>query len=75
MKQDDALRCLGEHKVVQQHDDGDLTVQSGKDLYVVTTDGKVFQEVDPCKPTRIMRCPVCMGWESLKQYGGARCSR
>lgn len=41
---DKALAQLGAHVVVQEHDDGDLTVRVGEKLYVVTTDGKVFEE-------------------------------
>lgn len=45
MTQEQALRRLGNYKIVQQHDDGDLTVKSNEILYVVTTDGKIFMEV------------------------------
>ncbi len=32
------------YEIVQRHDDGDLTVSSGGKLYVVTTDGKIFEQ-------------------------------
>ena len=46
--QEQALKCLGVHEIVHRHDDGDLTVKVGNTLYVVTTDGKTFEEFDPC---------------------------
>ena len=39
-----ALNKLGVYDVVHVHDDGDLTVRSHGELYVVTTDGKVFEQ-------------------------------
>lgn len=39
-----ALNRLGAYDVVHVHDDGDLTVRSHDELYVVTTDGKVFEQ-------------------------------
>lgn len=40
-----ALIRLGEYKIVEIHDDGDLTVQSDGQLFVVTTDGKIFKQM------------------------------
>jgi hypothetical protein len=39
-----ALFKLGTYEVLKVHDDGDLTVRSGGKLWVVTTDGKIFEE-------------------------------
>ena len=44
-KREEALRDLGEYKVVEYHDDGDLTVTSQGRLYVVTTEGQTFEQV------------------------------
>jgi len=41
---DKALRGLGPYTIIQEHDDGDLTVQVKGKLWVVTTEGKVFEE-------------------------------
>ncbi len=43
-KRTGALNKLGVYDVVHVHDDGDLTVRSHDELYVVTTDGKVFEQ-------------------------------
>jgi hypothetical protein len=43
-KRDEALKKLGQVTIVEVHDDGDLTVRSGGKLYVVTTDGKTFEQ-------------------------------
>jgi hypothetical protein len=43
-KRDEALNKLGKVSIVEVHDDGDLTVRSGGKLYVVTTDGKTFEQ-------------------------------
>jgi proteasome lid subunit RPN8/RPN11 len=42
----DIPASLGNCKTVKWHDDGDLTVRCGKDLYVVTTEGKAFKQVN-----------------------------
>ncbi len=39
-----ALNGLGTYDIVHVHDDGDLTVRSRGKLYVVTTDGNVFEQ-------------------------------
>ena len=39
-----ALKKIGSYDVVHVHDDGDLTVRSHGELYVITTDGKVFAQ-------------------------------
>lgn len=41
----DIPAALGSCKTVKKHDDGDLTVRCGGDLYVVTTEGKAFKQV------------------------------
>jgi|GEM_PF-416760 len=41
----DIPAALGSCKKIKIHDDGDLTVRCGKDLYVVTTEGKAFKQV------------------------------
>jgi len=41
-KRTGTLNKLGVYDVVHVHDDGDLTVRSHGELYVVTTDGEVF---------------------------------
>jgi hypothetical protein len=38
------LARLGKHDIVQVHDDGDLTVRSHGKLYVITTEGKTFEQ-------------------------------
>jgi hypothetical protein len=43
-KRDEALKKLGQVTIVEVHDDGDLTVRSAGKLYVVTTDGKTFEQ-------------------------------
>jgi hypothetical protein len=40
--QEASLKRLGDYKIIQEHDDGDLTIQVGNQMYVVTTDGEVF---------------------------------
>jgi hypothetical protein len=40
----EALFKLGDYELVQVHDDGDLTVRSGGKLWVVTTNGKIFEQ-------------------------------
>lgn len=45
MKQEEALQTLGDYHIVYRHDDGDLTVRSDSEMYVVTTEGQVFKEV------------------------------
>jgi hypothetical protein len=39
--------------IVQQHDDGDLTVKYDGVNYVVTTDGKAFREVQPMNKVKV----------------------
>jgi len=41
---DKALKTLGRYDIVQVHDDGDLTVRSQGKLWVVTTEGDVFEK-------------------------------
>lgn len=43
-KQDEALKRLGPHHIIHEHDDGDLTVESRGIRYVVTTEGSIFRE-------------------------------
>jgi hypothetical protein len=43
-KRDDALARFDGYEVVEVHDDGDLTITSGDQTYVVTTEGEVFKE-------------------------------
>jgi len=43
-KRDEALSKLGKFTIAEVHDDGDLTVRSADKLYVVTTDGKTFEQ-------------------------------
>lgn len=40
----DALSHLVKPQIIKLHDDGDLTVKSEGKLYVVTTEGKIFEE-------------------------------
>lgn len=58
---DKIMKTLGRTKVVEVHDDGDLTVKQGRDTLVVTTEGQAFRQirkypqhhiraVKPCKP-------------------------
>jgi hypothetical protein len=42
---DKAMAQLGSPKVLQVHDDGDLTVQSSKGIFVVTTEGGMYEQV------------------------------
>ena len=42
-----------QHTIIEKvHDDGDLTVRRGKDLYVITTDHKVFRQVKQRRSSR-----------------------
>ena len=43
-KRDEALKKLGKFTIAEVHSDGDLTVRSADKLYVVTTDGKIFEQ-------------------------------
>jgi len=43
-KRTEALKKLKGYEVVEVHDDGDLTVRSQGKLYVVTTEGQVFEQ-------------------------------
>jgi len=43
-KRDEALSKLGKFTIAEVHADGDLTVRSADKLYVVTTDGKTFEQ-------------------------------
>ena len=40
--QSESLRRLGDYKIIQEHDDGDLTIEVGKKQYLVSTSGEVF---------------------------------
>lgn len=42
-----ALEKLGHHTIVALHENGDATVKSQGKLYVVTTSGNVFSQVEP----------------------------
>lgn len=41
-----ALARLGDYKILHIHDDGDLTVQSKGQNYVITIEGEMFREID-----------------------------
>ena len=43
VKEDEFSHC----ELVEEHDDGDLTVKTKDHIYVITTDGKIFREVQP----------------------------
>lgn len=51
-KQDKTLLTLrdlaGGYVIKQVHDDGDLTVEANETMYVVTTDGKFFEDQKTC---------------------------
>jgi len=49
-KREAALRSFGLYKVMEYHDDGDLTVKSRGKLFVVTTEGLVFRRVSRKSP-------------------------
>lgn len=61
MTQQETLKRLGSYKVVQQHDDGDLTVKSAGKLYVVTTDGRLFEEAPAKEKADKDKCKPCLG--------------
>lgn len=42
--QESKLMSFKGYEIINRHDDGDLTVLSQDKLYVVTTDGKLFEE-------------------------------
>lgn len=44
-KRDEALEKLKPYSIAHIHDDGDLTIISSGKLYVVTTEGQVFERV------------------------------
>lgn len=69
-KRDEALTALRQYTVLHQHDDGDLTVQSNNKVFIVTTEGGVFeskeredvayptyQSEEPPEPTEVMEAP------------------
>jgi hypothetical protein len=37
----------GQCDIVEEHGDGDLTVQTEDNVFVITTDGRVFREIQP----------------------------
>jgi len=43
-KRKESLKKLGDYKVIETHDDGDLTVESNGKLWVVTTEGQTFEQ-------------------------------
>ena len=43
-KRTEALKKLKGYEIVEVHDDGDLTVSSQGKLYVVTTEGQIFEQ-------------------------------
>ena len=43
-KRDEALKKLGKFTIAEVHGDGDLTIRSDDKLYVVTTEGKTFEQ-------------------------------
>lgn len=71
-KRSQALRKLGVHKVIQIHDDGDLTVKKiGGGLHVVTTEGQVFKET-AMTSNKFFHPQVHTGWEKDLPIGERR---
>jgi hypothetical protein len=52
-KRDEAVKSLHNPKVVEVHDDGDLTVKKNKSLFVITTQGQTFRQVSPAHNYKI----------------------
>lgn len=59
-KRDRALARLQGYDVIQVHDDGDLTVRSRGKLYMVTTEGQLFEQ-EHLPGTRKMKPPRRVG--------------
>lgn len=38
---------MGHCEIVEEHGDGDLTVKTEDNIFVITTDGRVFREIQP----------------------------
>ena len=38
---------MGRCEIVEEHGDGDLTVKTEDNVFVITTDGRVFREIQP----------------------------
>ncbi len=59
---------LGKCKTVKKHEDGDLTVKCRGKLYVITTDGKSFEQVNlneapslpVCTPSKVVKLERCI---------------
>lgn len=71
-QRDQVLTSLGDYDVIQVHDDGDMTVESGGRKYVVTTDGQLFgeedlQSLDWVKGSGLQRMLKDMTRELIKQ--------
>jgi hypothetical protein len=63
-----ALNTLSGYAIVHIHDDGDLTVRSQGKLYVVTTEGEIFEQKMNLSMTQILRPYVRTSHRNITIY-------